>query len=94
MRQSEPFTCPVCHEEVPANAKACPECGACDQSGWRENAGHDALDLPDEEFNYDEFVAEEFGSAPSKTRISNHWWWVAVVLLAAFLWMIFSATWR
>ena len=91
MRKREPFTCPVCDEEVPANAKACPECGACEKSGWSETTRNDGLDLPDEEFEYDEFVAEEFGSGSRKTRIPSHWWWAAVILLVAFAWMILRA---
>ena len=44
----------------PPVAVACPECGADHNSGWRENAeAYDALDLPDEDFNYDEFVKQE-----------------------------------
>ena len=88
---SKPFTCPVCHEEVPANAKACPECGACEKSGWSEEARYDGLDLPDEAFDHDEFVSAEFGTTPPKATLPKHWWWVAVVLLGAFVWMILSA---
>ena len=91
MRKRESFTCPVCHEEVPPNAKACPECGACDKSGWSEDARYDGVDLPDDEFHYDEFVAGEFGSAPAKSRIPDHWWWVAVVLVVAFILTLLSA---
>ncbi len=62
-RPKAPAVCPVCGEDVPRGAVACPECGADHKSGWREDAdAYDAVNLPDEDFNYDKFVREEFGS--------------------------------
>ena len=62
-----PDVCPVCGEDVPSGALACPECGADHNSGWRQDAEtYEALDLPDEDFNYDEFVRKEFGSSSSR----------------------------
>ena len=46
--------------EIPRNAKACPECGSDEKTGWSEEARAGGLDLPDENFDYDEFVATEF----------------------------------
>jgi hypothetical protein len=47
-----PTECPVCGEDVPRNAKACPGCGADERSGWNEAATrYDGLDLPDEAYN-------------------------------------------
>jgi predicted amidophosphoribosyltransferase len=58
-----PNVCPVCGEDVPHGALACPECGADHNSGWREDADvYGAVDLPDEQFNYEKFAREEFGS--------------------------------
>ena len=56
-----PETCPNCGAEVPPKAKACPECGADEQTGWSEAARTAGLDLPDENFDYDDFVKREFG---------------------------------
>lgn len=81
-----PETCPNCGADVPRNARACPECGADEKSGWSEEAYADRLGLPDDNFNYDEFVKEEFGSR-GKVRprgISWFWWIIALLLLAAF----------
>ena len=86
-----PETCPNCGAEVPARARACPECGADDQTGWSEKARAQRLGLPDDDFNYNEFVKEEFGQQ-NKIRphgISWFWWAVAVVLLASLLaWLL------
>ena len=80
-----PQVCPVCGEDVPAVAVACPQCGADYNSGWRENAEvYDAVDLPDEDFNYEEFVKREFGSS-HKPAIKRVWWITALILVAALI---------
>ncbi|MHA3771668.1 zinc-ribbon domain-containing protein [Verrucomicrobiota bacterium sgz303538] len=81
-----PEICPVCGEDVPRNAKACPECGADERTGWKEGAMEESgLDLPDEEFDCDKFVSEEFGQGPKKTPVQWFWWLIAVILLIALL---------
>jgi uncharacterized membrane protein YvbJ len=81
-----PEVCPNCGAEVPRNAKACPECGSDEKTGWSETAHASSLGLPDEEFDYNEFVNEEFNSGQTKPRgISWHWWVVAVILVGLFL---------
>jgi hypothetical protein len=91
MKQA-PEICPVCGEAVPARALACPECGADHQSGWREDAdGYDGLDLPEADFNYEEFVAQEFGGASKPRGLRLIWLIAAVVLLIAFALFYFLA---
>src|SRR5277367_5476951 len=51
-----PDTCPNCGADVPRNAKACPECGSDENTGWSEEAYAGKLNLPDDKFDYDEFV--------------------------------------
>ncbi len=84
-----PSICPVCGADVSPNAKACPDCGACEKSGWREDAAHDGLGLPDEEFDYEKFVAGEFGGGAKKSGRELFWWFAAVVILVAFVWLTF-----
>ena len=75
----------MCGEDVPRNALACPECGADHNSGWREDADvYDGVDLGDEQFDYDEFLQNEFGSGPKPRHIKPIWWIAAIVLLIAF----------
>lgn len=79
-----PEICPVCGEDVPNGALACPECGADHNSGWRLDADtYEGLDLPDEDFNYDEFVAKEFGSSLKPTGMKMIWWITAILVLIA-----------
>ena len=78
--------CPNCGAEVPARAKACPDCGSCEQTGWSDRAEVDGPGMPDDEFSYDDFVARELGPPAKIPRgMSLFWWGVAVLLLAAFL---------
>src|SRR5438132_809094 len=87
-----PEVCPSCGEDVPRDALACPECGADHNSGWREDADtYDAVDLPDEDFNYDEFVKREFGSFPKTAAIKPVWWITAILLIVAFIVIYFYA---
>lgn len=78
-----PDVCPVCGEDVPRGSLACPECGADHNSGWRLDADtQNALNLPDDDFDYDEFVQREFGARVKPAGIKTIWWITAIVLLA------------
>jgi hypothetical protein len=88
-RPPTPETCPVCGEDVPRNALACPECGADHESGWREEAaGIDAVGSRDDaNFNYDEFTEREFGGKKQikPAGLSWFWWIIAALVLGAIL---------
>jgi ribosomal protein L40E len=88
--QMTPEVCPNCGAEVPRNAKSCPGCGSDEKTGWSETAYASGLGLPDEEFDYDEFVKEEFGGGQAKPRgIHWLWWLTALLLVLAFLFFFF-----
>jgi hypothetical protein len=71
---------------------ACPECGADYNSGWREDAdAYDGVDLPDDEFNYDDFVKREFGSRVKPAALNMIWWIAGILLIAALILMYFYA---
>ena len=78
-----PEYCPVCGEDVPRGARACPECGADHRSGWRDDAtGEESAG----EFEYDAFVRNEFGKTPLKPpHLSIFWWIIAIVVTAAMI---------
>lgn len=88
--KTPPETCPVCGADVPRKARACPECGADEKTGWSEEAYAQSLDLPDDNFDYDDFVKREFGSGGKPADrlrprgISWIWWLVGLGLLALF----------
>ncbi len=90
-RFKPPGQCPVCGEWVYRGQAACEECGACAKSGWKANADvYDGLDLPgdDDEFDYDAFIAEEFGEGKPKPPVPVFWWWVGIVLVVAMAWAL------
>jgi zinc-ribbon domain len=83
-----PEICPNCGAEIPRGAKACPECGSDEQTGWSAEARAAGLGLPDDEFDYDEFVKDEFGTGRNKPRgITWFWWVVALFLIGALLFL-------
>ena len=89
-----PDVCPVCGEDVPRGSLACPECGADHNSGWREDANtYDGVDVPDADFNYEEFVRQEFGSGGKPARVRTAWWIAAIAVIFILLVIYFySAT--
>lgn len=85
-RPATPSVCPVCSEDVPPRALACPHCGADHNSGWKDGALiYDGMDLPDEEFSYDEFMKREFGGQGDGPRIKPIWVITSVALIVACL---------
>ena len=85
-----PDICPNCGAEVPQKARACPACGSDEKTGWSDVAHADNLGLPDESFDYDEFVQREFSDRKPVPRGMHWFWWVVgiLVLLALLaLWL-------
>jgi uncharacterized membrane protein YvbJ len=81
-----PEFCPHCGAEVPPHAKACPQCGSCEETGWSEKAQADHLDLPDEEFDYEDYLQREFAPEGRLPRgIHWFWWLMAIILIILFV---------
>ena len=90
-----PEVCPVCGEDVPRNAKACPECGACHESGWNELSNiYDGVDIPDYGYDDDQqkIARPKFRPRNSPARKGLHPGWriVALVLMIA----MFATFWK
>ncbi len=77
-----PEECAVCGAAIPRRAKACPECGADERTGWREQSIYDGLDLPDEELAADETSRHR---APGPA-----WYWLVagVATLVALIFLV------
>ncbi|MFN7140886.1 MAG: zinc-ribbon domain-containing protein, partial [Limisphaerales bacterium] len=82
--------CPNCGADLPRSAKACPECGSDEQTGWSEEAQSSGLGLPDDDFDYDQFVKEEFGGGDRLKPRGLHpiWWITGLLLLGGILWAV------
>lgn len=86
-----PKTCPVCGEHVPPKSLACRECGADHLTGWAPGAlDSDGIDLPDDDFDYNEFIEKEFGSPTSARPKHLHpiWWIAGLITILAFLTLV------
>ncbi len=64
-------------------AKSCPDCGACEKSGWNEEeSSYDGLDLPGEDdFDYEKFKEEEFGEPRKAAGIPRFWKITAFIMV-------------
>ena len=82
-----PEVCPNCGALVPAKARSCPECGADEKTGWSDSAQADRLGIPDENFDYDEFVKEEFSNRTKSRGLHWFWWLTALVLVGLLLFL-------
>ncbi|BCX49684.1 hypothetical protein HAHE_35920 [Haloferula helveola] len=97
------WICPGCGAELRVGRKGCPNCSKPpkrkrrkakvrqERKSWEQDSSYDGLDLPDEDFDYDEFVNREFGNAPHRrVPIQWYWWVVAILLLGGFAWALFA----
>jgi hypothetical protein len=88
------FICPGCGDEIRIGPKGCPKCNRPkkkkfqpEPDPWDIADSSDGIGLPDDEFDYERFVAEEFGGGPKRSRKQWIWWITAVVLLMAIVWL-------
>jgi hypothetical protein len=96
--KADTYLCPGCDQEVVVGTRGCPHCQAprkrrkrskAAASGatrsWAQDKSADGLGLPDDDFDYDDFVAREFGLKPHR-RIGIQWyWWVTAVVLLVMI---------
>jgi hypothetical protein len=90
------YLCPFCGVQARVG-KPCPGCIKKESKrppkkrAWRQDPSQDGLDLPDDDFDYDEFCQQEFGKAPHRVLgLRWYWWLLAVVVLAGMIAAIFS----
>jgi uncharacterized membrane protein YvbJ len=86
-----PDVCPHCGAEIPRGAKACPECGSDEKTGWSERARYDNLDLPEENFDYQDYLKREFDRERIVPRGVHWFWWIVTILVVVglvYLWLL------
>lgn len=80
------YSCPFCDREVRVG-KPCPGCEKkfpkLRKKSWEQEKSADGLDLPNDDFDYDAFVAREFGGkSPHRTLgVKWYWWLLGVAVL-------------
>lgn len=80
-----PEKCAVCGTAIPRRAKACPQCGADERTGWREQSVYDGVDLPEEAWRKEGPERRRRAPSPRPNGIAWYWWLVAVILMALFI---------
>ncbi len=75
-----PEECANCGAEIPRDAKACPECGADERTGWRETSLYDDLDLPESAYEDDDAKPVK-RPANRVNGIAWYWWIVGVTMI-------------
>ncbi len=87
------YRCPFCDRDVRVGSP-CPGCAnttrkkkpAPAKKSWEQDSAADGLDLPDEDFDYEDFIAREFGKVPHRRiGVKWYWWLLGVLLLAAMI---------
>lgn len=78
-----PDECANCGTALSRQARACPECGADERTGWRENDAtrYDGLDLPDSAFTDESTSSASHQQRTSRSGLAWYWYLVAAVLL-------------
>lgn len=80
-----PAECANCGASIPRSAKACPECGADERTGWRESSHYDGLDLPDEAWQDDPASTKPGPASLRVNGVAWYWWLVGALLLAIII---------
>ena len=89
------YMCPTCGSEVQVGSP-CPGCApkpkrrrkkvaAGRRKAWEQEASSDGLDIPEEPFDYEEFVQREFGTKSRPHRSVKWYWWATAAGLAVLL---------
>ncbi|NIP93209.1 MAG: hypothetical protein GWO24_07035 [Akkermansiaceae bacterium] len=100
------YICPTCGSEVKVGA-TCPGCvpkrkrrkktvsaGPKKRKPWEQDSIYDGIGIPDDEFDYEQFIQREFGGKPHrKLGIKWYWWATGVVLVGLFGWAILGGAW-
>ena len=88
--EAEYYMCPQCGGEVRVGSYGCARCvkppKPRERKSWEQDEVYDGLSLPDDEFDYDDFAANELGVGKAKRSTKEKiFWWTALILLIAFI---------
>lgn len=101
MPEALSYICPSCGSEVRVGS----QCAGCAKKpskkgktspkrakkSWEQDGSLDGLDLPNDEFDYDQFVEREFGKSPhAKLGVKWYWWLLGVIVLVSLIGLAFG----
>ena len=85
------YLCPFCGVQARVG-KLCPGCTkklpkkASKKHPWQQDTSKDGLDLPDDDFDYNEFCKQEFSRLPHRILgLRWYWWLLGVAVLLAMI---------
>ncbi|MDR0902845.1 MAG: zinc ribbon domain-containing protein [Opitutaceae bacterium] len=90
MSRRPPPNCAICGAELSPNARACPNCGADERTGWDGQDVYDGLDLPGEEDTaeaYQRFLRNEM---PGRAGRRKHHLVIVTVCLVVIIAMVMA----
>lgn len=81
-KPAPPAECANCGASIPRGARACPECGADERTGWRETSVYDGIDLPEESSE----LRGNRASRPARhvNGLAWYWWAAGIGILLVF----------
>lgn len=90
MPETLTYLCPFCGSDVRVGNP----CSGCAKKSkkrpWEQPTSQDGLDLPDDDFDYDDFVEHEFGKLPHRgLRLPWYWWALGIFLLIGLILAVF-----
>lgn len=87
MKDDSTFACPHCGAELPGGAIFCRHCGSSDDDGWKTES--DEVE-GDDDFDYEEFVRDEFSDHSVVTSKLKSWQVIVILLILASmsLWVL------
>ncbi len=94
MPETLSYVCPFCETEVRVG-KPCAGCAKKarpKKKSWEQDPAVDGLDLPSDDFDYNDFVAREFGKGPHRqSGLRWYWWALAVLVLLGMAYGVFRS---
>ena len=84
-------SCAVCFKNAKSNRKKKMKKRPTAKKPWERDEIYDGLDLPDDDFDYDKFVEEEFGNSDQSLhkKLGIAWYWWLTALALCVIWVFF-----
>jgi hypothetical protein len=90
MPETLTYLCPFCGSDVRVGIPCLGCAKKTKKRSWEQPPSQDGLDLPDDDFDYDDFIQREFGKLPHRRfHLPWYWWALGVCLILTLLISVF-----